>query len=98
MDGGATSVFGFILTRAARAYAIEQHRVLFDSKLRRRQLAEIIEASGDVEHAIALLALEVVMVPFVRTLVPRWFAGNLHRVDPAVIEECTDRPIDGRDP
>jgi hypothetical protein len=59
--------------------------VLLDSKLRRHQLAEIIEASGNVEYAVALLALEVVMVPLVRPLVSRRLAGNLHRVNPAVI-------------
>src|SRR5580692_3975465 len=73
------------LARAGRAHAIEHHRVLFDSELRRHQLAEIVEAPCDVEHSVALFALKVVMVPLVRPFVSSWLAGNLHRVNPAVI-------------
>jgi len=72
--------------------------VLFDAKFRRHELAEVLKAAGDIENAIAFLALEVVVVSFVRPLVPGGLAGDLHRFDPALFQECTDCPIDGRDP
>jgi len=70
--------------------------VLLDPKTRRRQLAEIIEAARDVKSAIALLALKMVVMPFVRSLVSCGLSRYLDGFDPPFIQKSSDRAIDGR--
>jgi hypothetical protein len=59
--------------------------MLFDSKSRWHEAAEIVEAPCDVKGSIALLALKMVMVSLVRALVSRGFPGDFHEFDPPII-------------
>jgi hypothetical protein len=66
-----------------------------DSEFRRHEFAKIVKAAGNIKNAVAFLALEMVMMSFVRTLVSRRFARYFDCFDPAVIEESADCPVDG---
>jgi hypothetical protein len=60
--------------------------VLPDSKPRRGQSAQIIQASGNVKSAIALFALKVVVVSFVGALVSSRFSRYFDGLDPTLTE------------
>ena len=70
--------------------------MFLDPKLRGHEPAKVLEASGNVEDAIAALALKMVMVPFAGALVAHRLARNLNGFDPAVFQERAHRSIDGR--
>lgn len=80
---------------AGGAESVQSQRVCIDPEFRGRQFAKIIEAAGNIKNAVAFLALEMVMMPFVRALVSRWFARYFDRFDPAVVEKSADCPVDG---
>jgi hypothetical protein len=69
-----------------------------DAKSRRHQLAQVVQATGDVEDAIAFLALEMVVVALIGALVSGGLAGDLDRLDPTAIQERADGPVDRRNP
>jgi len=73
------------LGRATSAYAVQGHVVLLDSKSRRREIAEIVQAPRDIKSSIALLALKMVMMSLVCALVSCGFPGDFHEFDPAII-------------
>jgi hypothetical protein len=62
------------------------------------QTIEPSGASGDIEHAPAVLAMEVMMVArrCGPTLVSGWLAGDGDRDGKPLIEEGVQRPVDGR--
>ncbi len=92
----ASFIYCTMLRRACGAQAIERHGVLSDSKLRRRQLAEIIQAPDNVKSTIALFALKMMMVAFARALVPSGFSRYFHGFNPTVGHERRDRAVDSR--
>lgn len=66
-------------------------------KFRRYQLAKIVQTPGNIENAVAFLALEMMVMPLVRAFVSRGLPRYLDRVDPAIVEKRAHRPINGRD-
>src|SRR5665213_3359020 len=84
------------LASAGRAQAVEGHVVGRDPKLWRHELAEIFRAAGDVEDPLAFLALEMMVMPLIRPLVPNGLAGNRHLLHRPVAQQTADRAIDGR--
>lgn len=55
---------------------------------------QIVGATVEVEHAAAGAACEVMVMVLTGKLVPVWFAGNLHRHEPAFFSETANRAID----
>jgi hypothetical protein len=85
-----------LLSHAGGAEPVQRHGVFLDPKLRGSQLTQIVQASGDVESSIALLALKMVVVTLVGALVARGLSWNFDRFDPTIIQKKRNRPIDGR--
>ena len=87
---------GTVLTRGSTtgtAESVERNGVGFDAKARGRQLTEVLQTAPDVEHAVATLASEVMVVTLVRALVAGGLAGDLDAFDRSLFQERGDRAI-----
>lgn len=80
---------------AVGANAIQYHRVRANPELRRDERSQILHAARNVEDAVAVLTLKVVVVLLVCPFVARRLAGNLDGFNPPFLQERTDRAING---
>jgi hypothetical protein len=71
--------------------------MVFHREARRRHGPHVSRAGIDVENALTLPALEVVMVRAVRQLVPRVFARQVHQADIAVFQQRLEVAVDRGD-
>jgi len=85
------------VARAVRAQPLERQIVRMHDKALRRDRIKIARASVEIEHTVAPLAVEVVVVILGhdRQLVPRWLIRNSDRNDPLVFLPPAQRPVDG---
>ena len=67
------------------------------SEFRWCQFPDALRAACDIEDASAFFAAKMVMMPFVRSLVPCGLAGNLDSMNPTPIKHRCNCTIDGRD-
>lgn len=82
---------------AFSATSVQNDLVAFQQKSRRRQALHVSGTTTNLKHTGATAALEMVMVPPARPLVPWRVPRQLDRVEPSALDQRVDGPIDGRD-
>jgi len=81
---------------AVGADAVEDDLVRLDLKPARGELGHLADASFDVEDAIALPAMEMVVMAEIRAFVSHGLAGHLDCFEPSLIEQVADRAVNRR--